>query len=61
MPFRDKMLIRTESYKGRDAVRIEYGPLNLFLVLQVGGRLMGIQWHGQELAFLNPECVTKWS
>ena len=56
MSSRDKVHIRTETYKGWDALRIEHGPLNLFLVPQVGGRLMGIQWRGQELAFVNPEC-----
>ena len=49
-------VIRPNTYKGWDAVRIERGPLALVLVPQVGGRLMGIQWHGQELSFVNPDC-----
>jgi len=35
---------------------MEHGPLVLILVPQVGGRLMGIQWHGHELSFINPDC-----
>ncbi len=48
---------RREVYKGWEAWRIERGPLALILVPQVGGRLMGIQWHGQELSFVNPDCA----
>lgn len=56
MTLRKNVLVRPEVYKGWDAWRIEQGPLTLVLVPQVGGRLMGIQWHGQDLAFVNPEC-----
>ncbi len=44
------------TYKGWDAWRLERGPLSLVLVPQIGGRVMGVQWHGQELSFVNPEC-----
>lgn len=47
---------RPGDYEGWDAWWIEQGPLTLILVPQVGGRIMGIQWHGYELAFVNPEC-----
>ena len=46
---------RPGDYEGWDAWWIEQGPLTLILVPQVGGRIMGIQWHGYELAFVNPE------
>jgi hypothetical protein len=45
-----------ETYQGWDALRIEQGPLALILVPSVGGRIMGVQWHGQELSFVNPDC-----
>jgi len=44
------------TYKGWDAWRLERGPLALVLVPQIGGRIMGVQWHDQELSFVNPEC-----
>ncbi len=53
-PKRD-VLVRPETYMGWEAWRIQHGPLELVLVPQVGGRLMGIQWHGQELSFVNPD------
>ncbi len=49
------VLVRSETYMGWEAWRIQHGPLALVLVPQVGGRLMGIQWHGQELSFVNPD------
>ncbi len=47
--------VRREPYRGWEAWRIERGPLALILVPQVGGRLMGLQWRGQELSYVNPE------
>jgi hypothetical protein len=46
--------IHAAPFKGWDAVWIERGPLTLILVPQVGGRIMGVCWHGRELAFVNP-------
>ncbi len=48
--------LRPVTYKGWDAWRIEHGALALTLVPQVGGRIMGMEWHGQELSFVNPAC-----
>ena len=49
-------VVTSGSYSGWDAWRIENGPLALILVPQVGGRIMGLQWHGQELSFVNSAC-----
>ena len=49
-------MVTNESYHGWDAWRIENGPLALILVPQVGGRIMGLQWPGQELPFVNSAC-----
>ena len=43
------------TYKGWDGCRLERGPLALVLVPQIGGRVMGVQWRGQELSFVNPD------
>jgi hypothetical protein len=43
-----------KAYKGWNAWWIERGPLTLILVPQVGGRIMGIRWHGRDLTFVNP-------
>ena len=48
--------VHHDTYRGWQAWRIEHGPLTLVLVPQVGGRLMGLQWHGHELSFVNPDC-----
>lgn len=47
--------INQGNYKGWDAYWIVHGSLTLILVPQVGGRIMGMQWHGQELAFINAD------
>ncbi len=46
---------RPDTYKGWSALRVAHGPLTLILVPQVGGRVMGIEWRGRALAFVNPE------
>ena len=53
----DDVSIRNVTYHDWDAWRIEHGPLALTLVPQVGGRIMGMAWHGQELSFVNPACA----
>lgn len=35
------------------AVSLREGPLELFVVPSIGGRLMGIRYHGDELSFVN--------
>lgn len=55
MPAPSPVDIRQERFKGWNAYRIKRGPLVLSLVPQVGGRIMGMQWRGHELAFVNPE------
>ena len=42
-------------YKGWAAWSISSGALELILVPQVGGRIMGLRWHGDELFFTQPE------
>lgn len=49
--------VQRERYKGWDVCRIEHGSLALVLVPQVGGRIMGMQWRGHELAFINSELA----
>ncbi len=49
--------VRAADYRGWDALWLERGPLALVLVPQVGGRLMGIRWHGHELAFIHPDLA----
>ena len=46
--------IERSSYRGWDAWWIRSGPLALALVPAVGGRVMGLGWHGIELAFSDP-------
>ena len=45
---------RRGDYKGWSTCWLERGPLALALVPQVGGRIMGLQWFGQDLFFMNP-------
>ena len=49
--------ISAAAYKGWQATRLERGPLALVLVPQVGGRIMGMDWRGQSLAFANPDLL----
>jgi hypothetical protein len=42
------------QYAGWPALCLRQGPLELFVVPAVGGRLMGIRHDGDELAFVNP-------
>jgi hypothetical protein len=43
------------EYKGWQALWLSRGPLELAVVPQVGGRIMGLRWHGRELFFTQPE------
>jgi len=49
-------LILEREFRGWDAHWIEHGSLTLVVVPQVGGRIMGVLWKGQELSFVNPDC-----
>ncbi len=42
-------------FKGWDAWRLIREPLELVVVPQLGGRIMGVLWRGQDLAFTQPE------
>jgi hypothetical protein len=42
-------------YKGWNCWFLNNGPVELVLVPQVGGRIMGILWRGQDLSFTQPE------
>ena len=42
------------QYKGWPAYELAQGDLALVLVPQVGGRLMGLRWQGQEIFFSHP-------
>ncbi len=46
---------RQDRFKGWDCCRLRKGPLELVLVPQVGGRVMGCAWKGQQLFFTQPE------
>ena len=43
------------SYKGWSCWFLKNGPVELVLVPQVGGRIMGIRWRGHDLSFTQPE------
>jgi hypothetical protein len=43
------------SHKGWESWHLRRGPLELVLVPQVGGRIMGMKWQGLDLAFTQPE------
>ena len=42
-------------HKGWSCWYIKNAPVELILVPQVGGRIMGISWRGQDLSFTQPE------
>ena len=42
-------------YKGWSCWFLKNGPVELVLVPQVGGRIMGIRWRGHDLSFTQPE------
>lgn len=42
-------------YQGWDAWSVRHGPLELLLVPEVGGRVMGVRWREHELTFTQPE------
>jgi hypothetical protein len=44
--------LKQRSYKGWDAWFLQRGPLELALVPQVGGRIMGMIWQGHDLLHL---------
>lgn len=48
------LALREDAYKGWDSWHISHGPLELVLVPQVGGRLMGLRWRGHEMLFTDP-------
>ncbi len=43
------------DYLGWSAIQLKRGQLSLFLVPEIGGRIMGIQYCGQDLSFVQPE------
>ena len=47
--------LKESLYKGWDSWHISQGPLELILVPQVGGRIIGMRWHGHDLAFTQKE------
>ncbi len=46
--------LRRGRYKGWDSWHLSSGPLELVLVPQVGGRIMGLRWHDHDLFFTDP-------
>lgn len=50
-----KVTLRKGEHKGWDAWHLQSGPLELVLVPQVGGRIMGMLWRGHNLSFTQPE------
>ena len=55
MSYPAPLTLQQTVYKGWSAWLIHNGPLELLVVPQVGGRVMGMRWHGHELAFTQPE------
>jgi hypothetical protein len=55
LPMSQAVTLRELVYKGWAAWSIGSGPLELILVPQVGGRIMGLRWRGDELFFTQPE------
>lgn len=47
--------LKQGQHKGWDAWHLQGGPLELVLVPQVGGRIMGMIWRGHDLCFTQPE------
>lgn len=50
-----KITLKEAKHKGWDAWRLQRGRLELILVPQVGGRIMGMIWRGHDLSFTQPE------
>ncbi len=50
-----KVTLSQTKHKGWNAWYIQRGPLELVLVPQVGGRIMGMNWRGHDLSFTQPE------
>lgn len=46
--------LRRGRYKGWDSWHVSKGPLELVLVPQVGGRIMGLCWRDHDLFFTDP-------
>ena len=57
MPHDPALRLEQGSFKGWQAWRIKRGPLELAVVPQVGGRIMGLSWRGHQLAFVHPELA----
>jgi len=51
----DGVTLDRVQHKGWDAWRIRNGALELILVPQVGGRIMGLYWQGHLVSFTQPE------
>lgn len=47
--------VTRRAYRGWDALVVECGELELALVPQVGGRILGVSWRGRELAYTHAE------
>jgi hypothetical protein len=46
---------KQDRFKGWECHLLRKGPLELVLVPQIGGRIMGCMWRGQQLFFTQPE------
>lgn len=54
------IMLKKADYLGWQAAWwIEYGSLTLILVPQVGGRIMGLRWHNQDLFWMNEALAGK--
>jgi hypothetical protein len=50
-----QVTLRQGEHKGWDAWHLQSGALELVLVPQVGGRIVGMLWRGHNLSFTQPE------
>lgn len=50
-----RLVLKRGTHKGWNAWHLQSGLLELILVPQVGGRIMGMRWRGHSLSFTQPE------
>lgn len=51
----DRIALEQTALRGWECWCIRRGPLELILLPQIGGRIIGLRWRGQDLFFTQPE------
>ncbi|MCB6184989.1 DUF4380 domain-containing protein [Leeia sp. TBRC 13508] len=49
--------IEKTSFQGWDAYHLRQDSISLYVVPSIGGRLMGIQYEGEEFSYINPNLL----